>query len=115
MIDSGQAFAYFDKVHGPLYASSNGWFEGQCPYCGERKLTVNFDYLQVKCWKKCFDKTFIKYFIRDFEEVRYFEVDEILESYDSVPMDYSHLDRGRVEISDVSLPNGYTRVLIWNT
>jgi len=110
MIDAGQAFAYFDKNHGPLKPSTNGWFEGVCPYCDDPKLAVNFTYNQVKCWK-CFDKMFIIDFIEKYEDVRRFEAYEVLESYESVPVDYTYIERNNTEVSTISLPKGYQSLL----
>lgn len=111
MIDEGQAFAYFDSVHGPLRPSTNGWYDGVCPYCADLKLAVTFEYNLVKCWK-CFpQKIFIIDFMQDIEGVRRFEAYEILESYESKPLDYTYTGHGQVEVSDVILPTGYQSIL----
>lgn len=111
MIDEGQAFAYFDAVHGPLQPSTNGWYSGVCPLCADLKLAVNFEYNIVKCWKMCFDKQHIINFIQDIEGVRRFEAYEILEAYDSRPLDYTFTGSGKVEVSKMSLPVGYQSIL----
>jgi hypothetical protein len=111
MFDPGQAFAYFDAVHGPLRPSTNGWYEGVCPYCADLKLAVTFEYNLVKCWKHCFDRQFIIDFIQDIEGVRRFEAYEILESYESKPLDYTFTGHGQVEVSEVILPEGYKSLL----
>lgn len=110
MIDEGQAFAYFDAVHGPLRPSTHGWYDGVCPLCADMKLAVTFEYNLVKCWKGCFDRQFIIDFIIDIEGVRRFEAYEILESYDSKPLDYTYI-KGQVEVSEVALPAGYQGLL----
>jgi len=111
MIDEGQAFAYFDAIHGPLRPSTNGWYDGVCPYCADRKLAVNFEYNLVKCWKHCFDKQYVIDFIQGVEGVRRFEAYEILESYESRPLDYTFTGYGQVEVSKMSLPVGYQSIL----
>lgn len=111
MIDEGQAFAYFDAVHGPLRPSTNGWFDGVCPLCADLKLAVTFDYNLVKCWKGCFDRQFIIEFMQNIEGVRRFEAYEILESYESIPVGYTFVEQGQVEVSDVTLPTGYQGLL----
>jgi len=111
MIDPGQAFAYFDRNHGPLKPSTNGWYEARCPYCDSNKMAVSFDYFLARCWKGCFEKTFIKNFIAKYEDIRHFEVEELLESYESVPLDFTFIDRTIVEISPVELPRGYKSIL----
>jgi len=111
MINEGQAFAYFDAVHGPLRPSTNGWYDGICPLCGEMKLAVTFEYNLVKCWKGCFDRQFIIDFIQNIEGVRRFEAYEILESYEALPLEYTYREHGQVEVSDVTLPAGYQGLL----
>ncbi|KKN85543.1 hypothetical protein LCGC14_0278660 [marine sediment metagenome] len=110
MIDEGQAFAYFDAVHGPLRPSTHGWYDGVCPLCADMKLAVTFEYNLVKCWKGCFDRQFIIDFIIDIEGVRRFEAYEILESYEGKPLDYTYI-KGQVEVSEVALPAGYQGLL----
>lgn len=111
MIDEGQAFAYFDAVHGALRPSTNGWYDGVCPLCADMKLAVSFEYNLVKCWKGCLSRQFIIDFMMDIEGVRRFEAYEILESYESKPLDYTYIDQGQVEVSDVALPAGYQSLL----
>jgi hypothetical protein len=111
MINDGQAFAYFDAVHGPLRPSTNGWYDGVCPLCADMKLAVTFEYNLVKCWKGCLDKQFIIDFIMDIEGVRRFEAYEILESYEAKPLDYTYIEQGQVEVSEVVLPAGYKSLL----
>lgn len=110
MIDEGQAFAYFDDCHGPLRPSTHGWYDGVCPLCADMKLAVTFEYNLVKCWKGCFNRQFIIDFMQDIEGVRRFEAYEILESYDSKPLDYTYV-KGQVEVSEVALPAGYQSLL----
>ena len=111
MIDPGQAFSYFDKNHGPLRPSTNGWYEARCPYCDTYKMAVSFDKLKVKCWKGCFDKTFITYFISKYEDIRYFEAEELIDSYDSSPLDYTFVSKQVSEVSPIELPRGYKSLL----
>ena len=111
MINEGQAFAYFNDVHGPLRPSTHGWYDGVCPYCADMKLAVTFEYNLVKCWKGCFNRQFIIDFIVDIEGVRRFEAYEILESYDEMPLDYTYTERSQVEVSEVALPAGYQGLL----
>lgn len=72
---------------------------------------ISFDYNQVKCWHLCFDKIYIIDFIQMIEDVRRFEAYELLELYDSVPIDYTFIERGSSEISAVELPRGYKSLL----
>lgn len=116
MIDKNRAFAYFDKYHGPLRMSTNGWYDGRCPYCDSFKLTVHFDYLQVKCWKECFNREFIVDFIRKYEGLKYFEVRELIDATEPRPLGFTTVTRGKEEVvSDIELPSGYKSILYGDT
>lgn len=111
MINKNKAYAYFEKNHGPLIKSTNGWFTGICPFCGHPKLAVNFDYLHVKCWRGC-HRGFIVDFIRTVENVKYFEVYELLESYPAREVEFGVVYNRRGDIiSEVQLPNGFKTIL----
>jgi len=115
MINKSKAFAYFEKHHGPLRRSTNGWYDGTCPICGEKKLAVTFDYLQVKCWRGCFNG-FVSNFIMKVEDIHYFEVSDLIDGFAPMPMDFSHIPRHKnVEISDIRLPAGFKSISLGDT
>jgi len=110
MINKSKVFAYFDRHHGPLRKSTNGWYDGTCPFCGEKKLAVSFDYLQVKCWRGCFNG-FAAHFIMKVEGIKYFEVLDLIDGYPVMPLDFSHIPRYKnVEVSDIGLPVGFKSI-----
>lgn len=114
MINPNKAFSYFDRNHGPIRTSTNGWYDGTCPYCDSPKLAVSFNYMQVKCWKGCFHKTSVMEFIQKVEQLDYFEVYDFIGSFDSSNMD-SWAPVNRVKASEVGLPAGFHSILSGDT
>lgn len=110
MINKEKAYSYFDNNHGPLKRSTNGWFEGVCPFCGRKKLAVNFDYMLVKCWRGCFRNSFIIDFIMKIEGMSYFEAITMLEHQNKTTYIINNI-QSNYKYSDVELPYGYRSIL----
>jgi len=108
MIDKERLYTYFAKNHGPLYKTSNGWYEGVCPFCGRPKLALNFIYKQAKCWRECFNG-FAVDLIMKYHGIRYVEALDMIEEYD--PTYIKLAGTSTYQRSDVILPEGYTPIL----
>ena len=113
MIDRDKVYAYFDKYHGPILPSSNGWYSCKCPHCGKDKFAVNFTYLIGKCWRGCYPTT---RFLIDIVQMYHglinsFETREFIDTMEPgllrVPASVKRMDRDAV----ISLPVGYHPIL----
>jgi hypothetical protein len=109
MINEDQVYSYFDDHHGPLEPSTNGWYEGVCPYCGSRKLYIQPEYMKVKCYKGCVKPQFVVYFVKEYFGTSMFESYEIIQNTRSK----IRLDRKEkpVKIFNSALPDGYKSIL----
>ena len=110
MIDSDKIYAYFEDNHGPLERSTNGWYEGECPFCRKRKLYVNPEYFTVKCYRGCYRGSVIS-FVKEYFNCLYFEAATILR--DIVPgmrLD-KYMDIVSKPKKDMVLPDGYNKIL----
>ena len=110
MIDPDKIYSYFDDNHGPLTRSSNGWYDGTCPFCRSHKLAVNPDKFAVKCWKGCFRGGVVS-FVKEYLGCTYYDAHIIID--DMVPRlnisDY--ITQKSVIRRDIELPEGYERIL----
>jgi hypothetical protein len=112
MIDHDKVYAYFERYHGPVQTSTNGWYSCKCPKCGKDKFAVNFTYLVGKCWKGCYDRpTFLVDVIRMFHGLNYFETRELIDSMTPgllrVPQSVNKVSRN----ATIKLPTGYHPIL----
>ena len=113
MIDKDKVYTYFDKLHGPMQKSSNGWYTGVCPICGHTKLAVHFEYLQAKCWRGCF-KGFAMDLIMLHHDLTYFASKEMIEDFSPTYIRLPNMV-SRGSGSDISLPPGYHSILSGNS
>jgi hypothetical protein len=112
MIDREKVYTYFNKFHGPVTPSTNGWYSTRCPICGKEKFAVHFDYLIGKCWRGCF-KGFLLDVISLYHGINYFETREIIDSMEPGLMRLpASLAKGKS--SDMILPSGYMPILSGN-
>ena len=113
-IDREKVYAYFERYHGPLLQSTNGWYTCDCPICGKKgKFAVNFTYLTGKCWSGCFNG-FIVDAIMIYHGITYFEARELIDSQEIVmrlPVAISRATKN----SRVKLPKGFHSILEGNT
>lgn len=114
MINREQVYSYFERYHGPVEQSSNGWYTCKCPICGRDKFALNFTHLIGKCWRGCING-FVFDAIRIYHGITYFEARELVESMDygalNIPSPVNRVFRE----SNISLPKGYHTILEGNT
>lgn len=115
MINRDKVYAYFAKFHGPLEASSNGWYECNCPVCGKHKFAVNFDYLIGKCWRGCYRKKFLLDVIQIYHGISYFETRELIDSMESGITKIPQAIKNTTRNIKLFLPAGYKPILSGST
>jgi hypothetical protein len=109
MIDPDKIYTYFDENHGPLTRSTNGWYDGECPYCGSRKLALRPDSFFIKCWKGCFYGNVVD-FVRRYLGTSYYEAREVIDQV--MPgLRVQEIIKPDVLPRDIVLPEGYNRIL----
>lgn len=110
MIDPDKLYSYFDKHHGPVYPSTNGWYNCTCPFCGKPKFAFMPEAKVGKCWTGCF-KGFVVDVIMQYHQLDYFNSLELIESMDVNIFQISRRVPRRINRSEVILPNGYVPIL----
>jgi hypothetical protein len=112
-IDREKVYAYFDRFHGHLQQSTNGWYVADCPICGSKgKFALNFNHLLGKCWKGCFNG-FLLDVIMIYHRVSYFEARELIDQQEVVLRLPAAINRA-AKNSKVKLPRGYHSILDGN-
>jgi len=112
MIDKDKVYSYFDRYHGPVTSSTNGWYTCKCPYCGKNKFAINFTYLIGKCWKGCYGRSvFLVDVIRMYHGLGYLEARDFIDSMDSgllrIPTGVRNINKN----AKIDLPFGYHLIL----
>ena len=111
MINREKIFTYFNKLHGPLTPSTNGYYSCDCPICGgKNKFAVNFTYLTGKCWKGCANGFLIDT-IRIYHGISYFEAYELIESMEPGLLHIPASVNRAAKNAKISLPRGYHPIL----
>lgn len=111
MINREKIFTYFNKFHGPLTPSTNGYYSCDCPICGgKNKFAVNFTYLTGKCWKNCING-FLVDTIRIYHSISYFEALELIESMEPGMLRIPASVNRAAKNARISLPRGFHSIL----
>jgi len=110
MINATKYYAYFDKFHGPVEQSSNGWYVTNCPFCGKRKFAINLDYGTGKCWRGCQSTTLLTEIIMRSHGITYYDARELVESMHD-GLQYIPESVSKYVKVDMQLPAGYTPIL----
>jgi hypothetical protein len=115
MIDRDKLYAYFEKFHGPIEHSSNGWYQCTCPVCGKHKLAVHFDYLIGKCWRGCYRNRFLLDIIQIYHDISYFETRELIDSMETGIIKIPQSIKRITKDIKLFLPIGYKPILSGST
>jgi hypothetical protein len=110
-IDREKVYAYFNKYHGNLQPSTNGWYSCDCPICGSKgKFALNFNYLVGKCWKSCFNG-FLLDVVGIYHGISYFESRELIDSMEPSAFRLPAAINRAARNSKIQLPRGYHSIL----
>lgn len=113
MINSDGVYAYFDNRFGPLTPSTNGWYLGECPYCGgpqwKNSFMVNPEYNSAKCWRGCY-KGSATGLVMSIEGITYFEARQLIDGMEVPVLTQRHISKTASKKYS-GLPFGYVPIL----